>query len=132
LILKITVTALIANGAIQGMVNKEHLHNALTGLLHHVRFGFNNHTFAARHRAGCHRLRRATFDLNQTHPAIRRNGELVVVTEPRNFYTKLFSSLNNASSLFNFDFDIIDCEFRHFDPLKVLKLLTYFYLIGRM
>lgn len=56
LILQVTFTTLVTDGAIQGMVDKEELHHTLTGLPGQVRVGLDPHTLHHGHSTGGCRL----------------------------------------------------------------------------
>jgi hypothetical protein len=50
LVLEIAFAALIANRAIEGMVDQQEFHNALAGLAYPRRIRANDHAIAGRHR----------------------------------------------------------------------------------
>ncbi len=93
LILQITLPALIADRAVERVIDQEHFHHALAGLFDHFRFGVDDHPVAARHRAGGRRLGRAALDLHKAHAAIGRDGKLVVIAKTRDFDAKLLGGL---------------------------------------
>ena len=112
LILQVTLAALIADRAIQRVVDQQEFHHALAGLFHHGRIGFNDRrlAFGARpqiahlHGARRRRLGRAAYDLHKTHPAVTGNRQTFVVTETRNFHPCFLTRLNERHRPFDFDF----------------------------
>ena len=74
LVLKVAFASLIANRAIQRMIDEKHLHHPATGFAGHFRIGLDHHAVADRHGAGCGRLWRPRFDLHQAHAAVAGDG----------------------------------------------------------
>ena len=119
LILQITLAALIANRAIQGVVDQQELHHAFAGAFDHRRFGFHHRCLAFGtgaqifdlHRARCRGFWRAADDLYQTHPAIARDGQPFVVAKTRNFHPRHFGRLNDSHITIDFDLDAVKADF---------------------
>ena len=120
LVLQIAFAALVANRAIQRMVDQQEFHHAFARLLHHRRAGGNFRRLALRARtaiahapgAACDRLR-AALHLNQAHPAIAGDRKPLVVAEPRNFRARRLARLQQRVFRGNIDFFAIDNEFGH-------------------
>jgi hypothetical protein len=75
LILKITLTTLITDGAIEGMVGEQEFHNTLTGLVGKRRVGLDDHSRLYRPGTRGDGLR-GPLDLHQTHSAVTGNHKL--------------------------------------------------------
>ena len=56
LVLQVALAALVADGAVQRVVDQQKLHHSLPCLLHQRRVGLHVHARPRRHRARCHRL----------------------------------------------------------------------------
>ena len=92
LILKIALATLVADRAIQRVIDQQKFHDALTGLMDQIGVGLDDHAFAAGHSAGCDRLG-SLLHLDQAHAAVGRNRQPFVVTEARDFDADLFAGL---------------------------------------
>jgi len=109
--LQIALAALVANRAIQRVVDQQKLHHALTGLLDHGRVRLDHRRLPFRagaqvahlHRAGCGRLWRAAHNLDQTHAAIARDGQALVITKARHLDARLFASLDQGHGRVDLD-----------------------------
>ena len=116
LILKITLTALIADRAIQRVVDQEELHHPLSGFFYHRRVGFHNRrlAFGTRpqvahlHGAGGGGLGRPADDFHKTHPAVTGDRQPLVITETRHLDANLLAGLNERHRPFDFDFFTVD------------------------
>ena len=82
-ILQLALTALVANGAIQGVVDQQELHDRLLGLDGLVALGAHDHALRDRGRAGRQGFG-GLFHFHQTHAAIGSNGKFLVVAKVRN------------------------------------------------
>jgi hypothetical protein len=116
LILQIAFAALIADRAIQRVVDQQEFHHTLTGLFDHRAVGFDNRRLAFGtgaqildlHRTACCRFGRATHDLDQTHPTVTRNRQPLVIAEARDFNTRLLTGLNERHRPFGLYFLAVD------------------------
>ena len=116
LILKITLTALIADRAIQRVVDEQELHHPFAGLFDHGRVGFHDRRLALRtgaqvahlHGAGGGGLGRPADDFHKTHPAVTGDRQTLVVTEARHLDANLLAGLNERHRPFDFDFFTVD------------------------
>jgi hypothetical protein len=102
LILEITLSSLVANGAVKGMVGQKELHDSLTGLLDQGGVGFDLHS---RHDGESTRGDGlgGLFDLNQAHSAVSGDGKTLVVTETGDVNASLLASLDNGRSSLDLD-----------------------------
>ena len=93
LVLQVALAALVADRAIERMVDQQELHHAFARLLDHRRVGEDLRRLAVRagaqvahaHGAGGLRLRRAALHLDQAHAAIAGDRQPLVVAEARDF-----------------------------------------------
>jgi hypothetical protein len=79
LILEITLASLVANGAVQGVIGKQELHDALTRLVDEGRVGLDNHAGLYRPCARGDWLG-SPLHFDQAHSATSSNHQLFVVT----------------------------------------------------
>ncbi len=122
LVLQIALAALIADRAIQRMVDQQKFHHAFACLLDHRRAGrdFRRLTLgtgtaiANAPGAACDRLR-AALHLDQAHPAIAGDRQPLMVAKPRNFGARRFARLQQRVFRGNIDLFAIDDEFGHCD-----------------
>ncbi len=136
LVLQVTLAALIANRAIQRMVDQQEFHHPFTGLLDHRRFGRNDWRFAIgagaqiayTERTGSLRLWRAAFDFHKAHAAIAGDGQALVETEARHFRARLFTRLQQRISVRNFHFLVVDDQLRHLVAFSLLLALRFFFI----
>lgn len=84
LVLQGAFAALVADGAIERVVDEQELHGAFAGVDGERAIGADAHVFGHRPVAGGDGFGHA-FDLDQTHAAVAGNGEPIVVAEVRNF-----------------------------------------------
>src|SRR5690606_40528387 len=73
-ILQLALAALVADRAVERMVDQQELHRRLLGRDRALRAREDLHPFRDRRRARRQRLRRL-LDLDQAHPAVRRRSE---------------------------------------------------------
>jgi hypothetical protein len=64
--LEITLSSLVANGAVEGVVGEKEFHDTLSGLVDQRRIGLHHHTGLYWPSTGGDRLR-GTFDFDETH-----------------------------------------------------------------
>ena len=120
LVLQVALAALVADRAVQRMVDQQEFHHAFARLLHHRRFGGDFRRLALRtgtaiaHAPGaaCDRLR-AALDLDQAHPAIAGDRQPLMVAEARNFGARGLARLQQRVLRGNIDLFAIDDEFGH-------------------
>src|SRR5690606_38129747 len=111
LVLQIALPALIADRAIERVVDQQEFHHAFTGLFDHGRVGEHFRRFAVgagtqvldRHGAGGLRLWRATLHFDEAHAAIAGHGQAFVVAEARDFRAGGFRGLHEGVVVRDFD-----------------------------
>jgi hypothetical protein len=113
LILQIALAALVADRAVQRVVDEQKFHHATTAVADHGRVGVHDHALADRIGAGSDRFRRSLLHFDQAHAAVAGDRQAFVVTEARDFDPGGFRGLQNGGAGGDFDFDPVDGEFRH-------------------
>jgi hypothetical protein len=91
LVLQVAFAALVADRAVERVVDQQELHHPFAGLLDHGRVGLDHRRLALGpgaqvahlHRAGGGGFRRAAHDLDKAHPAVAGDGQAFVVAEAR-------------------------------------------------
>ncbi len=114
LVLQVALTALIADRAVQWVVDEQKFHHAAAGVAHHLAVGMDDHAVGHRIAAGGDRFGRRLLDLDQTHAAIASNGQPFVVAEARNFDPGLLRSLQDSRAVGDLDRNAVDCDLRHY------------------
>ena len=135
LVLQIALAALVADRAIERMIDQQELHHAFARLAHHGCAGIEHlrrAVFIGRqvldgHGAGGLRLRHAD-DFDQAHAAIAGDRQPLVEAEARDFRAGGFASLQQRVLRRNVDLFAVDNELSHvcrvFSPFKpALSLL---------
>ncbi len=120
LVLQVALAALVADRAIQRMVDQQEFHHAFARLLHHRRTRRDFRRLALRtrtaiaHAPGAARDRlRAALHLDQAHPAIAGDRQPLVVAEARNFGARGLARLQQRVFRGNIDLFAVDDEFGH-------------------
>ena len=111
-ILQLALTALIANRAVQGMVNQQKLHDRLLGLDGFVALGAYDHPLRNGRGTCRHGLRRL-FNVHKAHSAICRNGKFFVVTEMGNISAGFFCSMHHHAAFSDFYLLTVEFYFNH-------------------
>ena len=124
LVLQIAFATLIADRAIERMVDQQEFHHALAGLLDHGAVGLDDRGLTFRpgaqildlHRAGGRGFGRATHNLDKAHPTVPRDRQTLVIAKARDLDPRLFTSLDQRHGPGNLDFLVVDdnlAEIRH-------------------
>ena len=113
LVLQIAFAALIADRAIQRVVDEQEFHDAAAAAANHFGIGMDNHTFRDRHAAGGDRFRRHFFYFHQAHAAIAGNRKPFVITEAGNFDAGRLGRLDHGGAVRNLDLDPVNGELCH-------------------
>ena len=129
LILQIALATLIANRAIERVVDEKKLHHPFTRLLHHRTVSLDDLTFGGGQRARRLRLGRTRRDFDQTHAAIARDGQPLMIAEARDFLARQFTRLKDSGACGDFDFGAVYGDFRHV-LLRGPKLLRHAELVS--
>ena len=115
-ILQLALTALVADGAIQRVVDQQEFHHGLLRLDGLVALGVHHHALGHRRCASRNRLGHL-LDIHQTHAAVGRNAQLLVVAKMRNIGTGLLSRMHQHAAFSNLDLLTVQFDFNHGDPL---------------
>ena len=113
LILKVAFAALVADRAVERMVDEQELHHTFARGLDHLRVGADFLAFGGRKRATRLRLRRSGLHFDQTHAAIARDAQPFVIAEARDFLTRKLAGLEHGGAVRNLDFLAVYGDFRH-------------------
>ena len=111
-ILQLTLTALVANGAVQWMIDQQKFHDRFLRLDGLVASGADHHALRDRCGAGRHRLGRL-LHIHQTHPAVGRDAQLLVIAEVRNESPYLLGSMHHHAAFKHFNFLSVKFDFDH-------------------
>ncbi len=128
LILQVTLATLIADRAIQRVVDQQKFHHAFARLLHHRRIGLHDGRLPLRtrpqithlHGAAGGGLRRAANNFNKAHAAVTGNRQPLMIAEAGHFDSRLFTGLNQGHAPWYFQLVSIDDDFaqiRHGQPI---------------
>ena len=112
LVLQIALAALIADRAIERVIDQQEFHHPFLRLERLWRFGENHHPVGRRHRARSYRLWRF-LHLDETHPAISRNRETLVEAEMCNLDPGMLTGLQDRRASRHLDLGPIDRQLRH-------------------
>ena len=126
LVLKIAFAALVADRAVERMVDQQELHHAFARLAHHRRLGVDDRRFAVRawaavaHApgAGRDRLGRA-LQLDQAHAAVAGDRQPFVEAEARDFRAGRFRRLEQRELRRDVDLGAVDDDLGHRHPTNI-------------
>ena len=121
LVLQVALAALVADGAIERVIDEQELHHPFARLLHHLRLGEHFRRLAVgtgtqvAHRHGTARLRlgRSALDLDQAHAAIAGDRQPLVEAEARNLGACRLARLKQRVLGRYVDFLAVDDDLRH-------------------
>ena len=113
LILEVALAALVADRAVEWVVDEQELHHPLARLLHHRAVGADHLPFGSGQRTRRLRLGRTGCDFDEAHAAIARDAQPLVVAETRNFLACSLARLEHSGTGGDFNLDAVDREFRH-------------------
>ena len=112
LVLQIAFAALVANRAIERVVDEQKLHHPFARLFHLGRGGHHHLAIGGGHRATGDGFRRL-FQLDKAHAAIARDAQPFMIAKARHFDAGGLAGLQHGGAGRDFDFDTIDGQFRH-------------------
>ena len=113
LVLQVALAALVADRAIERVVDEQELHHPLARLLDHRGVGADRLAVGGGQRAARLRLGRPRRDLDQAHPAIAGDAEPLVIAEARDFLPRQLARLEHGRALRDLDLDAVDGDLRH-------------------
>ncbi len=111
-VLQLAFAALVADRAIERVVDEQELHHRLLRLDRLGALGPHDHALRHRGRAGRHRLGHL-LHVNQAHAAIGRNAELLVITKMRNISARLVGRMHDHAAFDDFDLLAVEFDFYH-------------------
>ena len=114
LVLQVAFAALVADRAIERVVDEQELHHPFARLLDHRRVGLDRLALGGGQRAARLRLGRPRRDLDQAHAAIAGDAEALVIAEARDLLAGQLARLQHGRALRNLDLDAVDGDFRHY------------------
>ena len=107
-VLQGTFATLVADRAIERVIEQRELQNTLLRFFHLVGSGFDHHIRHDIHRAGGHQFRHL-LDLDQTHPATAERTDLLVITENGDIHIDLFGRIHYFGAFGNRDRFPVNC-----------------------
>src|SRR5690606_13644686 len=108
LVLQVALAALVADRAVQRVVDEQELHHPFAGLLHHRRVGEDLLAVGGRQGAAGLPLWRPRLHLDQAHAAIAGDRQPLVIAEPRNLLAGLLGHLEHGHAGLELDFYAVD------------------------
>ena len=117
LVLEIAFAALVADRAIERVVDEQELHHPFARLLHHRRVGADVLAVGGRQRAARLGLGRPGRDFDQAHPAIAGDRQPLVIAEARDLLARKLARLKHGRALRDLDLDAVDGDLRHRGPV---------------
>ena len=112
LVLQIAFATLIADRAIERVIDQQELHHPLLCLDRLGRVGENDHAVGCRHCARRDRLWRF-LHLHETHPAISGDREPLMVAKVGNLDPRMFAGLQDRVAGRHLDVAAVDRQLRH-------------------
>ena len=113
LVLQVAFAALVADRAVERVVDEQELHHPFARLLDHRRVGADRLAVGGRQRAARLRLGRPRRDLDQAHAAIAGDRQPLMVAEARDLLAGKLARLQHGRALRDLDLDAVDGDFRH-------------------
>ncbi|OIQ74571.1 hypothetical protein GALL_437740 [mine drainage metagenome] len=111
-ILQLAFAALVADRAVERMVDEQKLHHAFLRLERPLGMGAHHHALCNRRGAGGQRLG-SLFHIHQAHAAIGRDGQLFVIAKVRHIQPELGGRVHDHRAFWHLDFLTVDFEFNH-------------------
>ncbi len=111
-VLQLAFATLVADRAVQRVVDQQKLHHALLGLDGFVVLGVNDHALRYRRGAGRQGLG-CFFDIDQAHAAVGRDAEFLVIAEMRNVGAGFFSRVHHRAAFEHFHCLTVELNFNH-------------------
>ena len=111
-VLQLAFAALVANRAVQRVVDKQKLHHRLLRLDSLVGLGAHHHALGDRRGAGGHGLG-GFFNVHQAHAAVSGDAELLVVAEMGNVGARFFGRMHDHAAFQNLYLLAVEFDFNH-------------------
>ena len=111
-VLQLALTALIADRAVERVIDQQELHDRLLGRDGLVALGAHDHALRDGRGAGRHRLGRL-FHVDQTHAAVGRDGQLLVIAKMGDVGASLVSRMHDHAAFGDLHLLAVDFDFNH-------------------
>ncbi len=111
-VLQLAFTALVADRAVQRVVDQQKFHDRALGVDGLGRTGMHHHAVGDRRGTGRQGLGRL-FDFDQAHAAVGCDAEFLVITEMGDVQARRVGSLDDHAAFCGFDLKPVDGEFYH-------------------
>ena len=121
-VLQLAFAALIADRAIERVVNQQEFHDRLLRLHSFIAGGAHDHAGTDRGRTSGQRLGRL-FHFDQAHAAVRCDRQFLVIAEVRNVGSQFVGGVHHHATSRDFDFFAVYFDFNHGD--RYLTQLRY-------
>ena len=122
-VLQLAFAALVADGAVQRVVDEQELHHRLLRLHRLVAFAAYHHAVGRRRGAGRHGLGHL-LDVDQAHAAVGRDAQFLVVAEMRDVDAGRVGGVHDHAAVGHGDLVAVDVEFSHGKQLRNAALQT--------
>ena len=114
LVLQVALAALVADRAVQRVVDEQELHHPFAGLLDHRAICADRLAIGGGQSATRLRLGRPGSNLDQAHAAIAGDRQPLVVAEARDLLAGKLARLQHGRALRDLELDAVDGDFRHY------------------
>ena len=113
LVLEVALAALVADRAVERVIDEQELHHPFARLLHHRGVGADGLAVGSRKRATRLRLGRSRSDLDEAHAAIAGDRQPLVIAEARDFLPGELAGLQDGRALWDLDLNAVDGDLGH-------------------
>ena len=111
-VLQLALAALVADRAVERVVDQQELHHDCWALMRLVALGADDHALRDGRGAGRHRLGRL-LDVDQAHAAVGRDRELLVIAEVRDVGARLVGRMHDHAAFGDLDLLAVEFDFDH-------------------
>ena len=124
LVLQIALTALVADRAIERVVDQQEFHHAFARGLDHFAVGADFLPVGSRQRAARLRLGRSGLHLDQAHAAIAGDRQPLVIAEARDFLARKLARLKDGCAFGDLEFLSVYGDLGHYDLTNLSRSLV--------
>ena len=114
LVLQVALAALVADRAIERVVDEEELHHPLARLLDHLAVGADFLAVGGRKGTRGLRLGRSGLHLDQAHAAVAGDAQPLVIAEAGDFLAGQLAGLQDGGACRNFELYAVDFDLGHY------------------
>ncbi|EWS53923.1 hypothetical protein X551_03268 [Methylibium sp. T29] len=111
-VLQLALASLVTDRAVERVVDEQEFHHRALRLERLVALGAHDHALRHRRGAGRHRLGRL-LDVDQAHPAVGRDAELLVIAEVRDVGAGLVGGMHHHAAFLHLDLAAVEFDFNH-------------------